>query len=239
MKVSVAMATYNGDKFIKEQVDSILSQLGPNDEIVVSDDRSTDNTIQILKGYNDSRIKIHTNRGKGIISNFENAIYYCENDIIFLCDQDDVWLPNKVQVIKDYFKEHKDVNLILSDCYVTDGNLKVTNESFFQIRNSKKGILRNIIKNSYLGCAMVFRKELKQVILPMPENTPMHDMWIGVLAEMTGNVLLVNDRLFYYRRHDFNATKINKKLDIYKFTKWRKDLVVNLMERKKQIKNFK
>lgn len=239
MKVSVAMATYNGEKFIKEQVDSILSQLGSNDEIIVSDDRSTDNTIQILKGYNDSRIKIHTNKGKGIISNFENAIYYCENDIIFLCDQDDVWLPNKVQVIKDYFKEHKDVNLILSDCYVTDGNLKVTNESFFQIRNSKKGILRNIIKNSYLGCAMVFRKELKQVVLPMPENTPMHDMWIGVLAEMTGNVLLVNDRLFYYRRHDFSATKINKKLDIYKFTKWRKDLVVNLMERKKQIKNLK
>lgn len=239
MKVSVAMATYNGEKFIKEQVDSILSQLGPNDEIIVSDDRSTDNTIQILKGYNDSRIKIHTNKGKGIIPNFENAIYYCENDIIFLCDQDDVWLPNKVQVIKDYFKEHKDVNLILSDCYVTDGNLKVTNESFFQIRNSKKGILRNIIKNSYLGCAMVFRKELKQIILPMPENTPMHDMWIGVLAEMTGDVLLVNDRLFYYRRHDFNATKINKKLDIYKFTKWRKDLVVNLMERKKQIKNLK
>lgn len=239
MKVSVAMATYNGEKFIKEQVDSILSQLGPNDEIIVSDDRSTDNTIQILKGYNDSRIKIYTNKGKGIISNFENAIYYCENDIIFLCDQDDVWLPNKVQVIKDYFKEHKDVNLILSDCYVTDGNLKVTNESFFQIRNSKKGILRNIIKNSYLGCAMVFRKKLKQVILPMPENTPMHDMWIGVLAEMTGNVLLVNDKLFYYRRHDFNATKINKKLDIYKFTKWRKDLVVNLMERKRQIKNLK
>lgn len=239
MKVSVAMATYNGEKFIKEQVDSILSQLGPNDEIIVSDDRSTDNTIQILKGYNDSRIKIYANKGKGIISNFENAIYYCENDIIFLCDQDDVWLPNKVQVIKDYFKEHKDVNLILSDCYVTDGNLKVTNESFFQIRNSKKGILRNIIKNSYLGCAMVFRKKLKPIILPMPENTPMHDMWIGVLAEMTGNVLLVNDRLFYYRRHDFNATKINKKLDIYKFTKWRKDLVVNLMERKRQIKNLK
>lgn len=239
MKVSVAMATYNGEKFIKEQVDSILSQLSNDDEIIVSDDRSTDNTIQILEGYNDSRIKIYTNKNKGVISNFENAIYHCDNDIIFLCDQDDVWLPNKVQVIKDYFIEYKDVNLILSDCYVTDGNLKVTNESFFKIRNSKRGILRNIIKNSYLGCAMVFRKELKPIILPMPKNTPMHDMWIGVLAEMTGKVLLVNDRLFYYRRHDFNVTQINKKLDIKKFVKWRKDLVVNLMVRKKQIKNLR
>ncbi len=235
MKVSVAMATYNGKKYVADQLDSILKQLNPDDEIIISDDNSKDGTVELLKKYQqkDKKIKVYSNKGKGIISNFENAITNCNNDIIFLCDQDDIWLDNKVEVIKNCFLDEK-VSLVLSDCYVADGKLNIINDSFFEMRKTRKGIIRNVIKNSYLGCAMAFRKELKSVILPMPEELPMHDSWIGILAEMYGKVLIIPDKLFYYRRHDSNATKTEPS-DLIQMLIWRKNLIKHLFRRKRQL----
>ena len=101
MSISIAMATYNGEKYIKDQLDSILVQLGKDDEIIISDDKSTDQTTEIIKKYikEDSRIKLLEGPQKGFVKNFENALLNCSNEIIFLCDQDDIWLENKKEKV--------------------------------------------------------------------------------------------------------------------------------------------
>jgi len=235
MNISVAMATYNGQKYISEQIESILDQLNENDELVISDDNSNDSTIEIIKGYmdKDSRIKIYFNNEKGIISNFQNAISRCHNGIIFLSDQDDVWLDNKVETIKRYFSE-KDLTLVISDAYVVDSNLKMIQDSFYKIRKSRKGILKNITKNTYIGCAIAFRSELKEKILPIPDKVPMHDVWIGIIAEKYGHVKFIPEKLIYYRRHESAAT--NYKSSLIQKLKWRENLIVELYKRNNRTK---
>lgn len=236
-KVSVAMATYNGEKYIEEQITSILKNLTENDEIIVSDDGSSDNTISLLKKINDKRIKIVDGPKKGIIKNFENAINNTTGDIIFLSDQDDVWLENKVEVVKRYFELDSNLKLIVHDNYITDECLKIVNDSFFSFRKVKNGLLNNIIKNSFIGCCIAFKSEIKEEILPIPEDMMMHDQWIGLIALMNGDVKFIKEKLIYYRRHENNSSnfqrnsifvmiknriKIIKYLIKYRRTAWKK-----------------
>lgn len=229
MHISVALATYNGEKYISEQLNSILPQLGPEDEIIISDDGSSDRTLEIVAGFCSAQIKVLKNPGKGVISNVENAIKHTSGDIIFLCDQDDVWLPDKVSVTKKYLLE-SDVKLVVSDAIVVDENLKVLEDSFFKLMNSGSGFIKNFIKNTYHGCCMAFLKELKEVILPFPKNIPMHDSWIGLMAELYGKVLFIPEKLIYYRRHQNNATVL-KRESLRKSLIWRKNLAVALIRR--------
>jgi glycosyltransferase involved in cell wall biosynthesis len=223
MKVSVAMATYNGDKYIKEQIDSILSQLDSEDELVISDDHSKDKTRSIIENYQktDTRVKLFMNQEKGVTSNFENAIKHTQNDIIFLSDQDDVWKPEKVQTVKAYYKNHTNIKLIMSDITVVDNDLNTTIESFYKFRGSRTGVIKNIIKNSYIGCAMSFKKELKELILPIPRNVPMHDMWIGLVADMNKSALLIPEKLIYYRRHEATVTTVENTSSLKQKLLWR------------------
>jgi glycosyltransferase involved in cell wall biosynthesis len=210
MKVSVAMATYNGEKYLEQQIDSILMQLGSDDELIISDDHSSDQTLAIIERYikNDHRVKLFMNDESGVTSNFENAIKRTQNEIIFLSDQDDVWKPEKVSTVKGYYEKNPEVQMIMSDITVVDNQLNTTIDSFYQFRGSRAGVLKNIIKNSYIGCAMSFRKELKKKILPIPRNVPMHDMWIGLVADMNKSALLIPEKLIYYRRHDATVTSV-------------------------------
>ncbi len=203
--ISVAMATYNGEKYIKEQLDSILCQLKESDEIIISDDGSSDNTIKIIESYKDKRIKLIEGPKKGIKKNFENAIKECQNEYIFLADQDDIWVNNKVEIVLSYF-ENKNIDLVIHDCDVVNNNLEVINESFYKLRNSKKGKIKNIIKNSYIGCCMAFKSSLKYKVIPIPNNIEMHDQWIGLRIEKYGHVLFIKEKLIHYRRHDNNAS---------------------------------
>lgn len=231
MNISVAIATYNGEKYIKQQLKSILCQLNDLDEIIISDDGSNDQTIEIIKSLDDKKIKIYKNKKKGVISNFENAIKKCNNEIIFLADQDDIWAENKVKLMKNQFKNDKNLKLVQSNFYITDENLKITGEGALK----KRGIIRNIIKNNYMGSAFAFQKEIAGLILPIPENVPMHDIWIGSIASLSGDVVFLEDKLFYYRRHSnavtINSGSISKRIiwrfhiskEIFKyFTKWRR-----------------
>jgi len=223
MKVSVAMATYNGEKYIKPQIDSILSQLSMEDELIISDDHSSDQTVSIIKQYirQDSRVKLYMNEESGVTSNFENAIKHAQNDIIFLSDQDDVWKPEKVETVKAYYEKNPTVQMIMSDITVVDNELKPTIESFYEFRGSRSGVLKNIIKNSYIGCAMSFRKELKSSILPIPRNVPMHDMWIGLVADMNKSALLIPEKLIYYRRHEATVTSVENTSSLKEKILWR------------------
>jgi glycosyltransferase involved in cell wall biosynthesis len=223
MKVSVAMATYNGEKYLEQQIDSILSQLGSEDELIISDDHSSDQTLAFIERYikEDHRVKLFMNEESGVTSNFENAIKRTQNEIIFLSDQDDIWKPEKVKIVKDYYEKNLHIQMIMSDITVVDNQLNPTIESFYDFRGSRAGVLKNIIKNSYIGCAMSFRKELKTKILPIPRNVPMHDMWIGLVADMNKSALLIPEKLIYYRRHDATVTSVENTSSIKEKILWR------------------
>ena len=210
MKISVAMAYYNGGMYIEEQMDTILTQLSEQDEVIVSVDGASDGSKSLLLKMveEDKRIHVIKGPGKGVVKNFENAIRHCSGDIIYLSDQDDIWKPDKVKKVNAAF-DNLEVKAILHDAEIIDENGKATRaESLFALRKSKPGILKNLIKNSYVGCCMAFRKELIPVICPIPKEMYMHDYWIGTAAEYMGQVCFLKDKLIGYRRHSSNVTQM-------------------------------
>lgn len=207
--ISVCIATYNGEKYIKEQMISILKQLSEKDEIIISDDSSTDKTIEIIENIKDSRIKILKNNKFSQPSlNFENALKSSKGDIVFLSDQDDVWLENKVEIV---LKQLEKYDLIVSDAFVTDENLSIINNSLFGEVKSQKGILRNIVKNTYYGCCMAFKKDVLKKALPFPKAKEIgHDLWLGIVANRYFKVKFLENKLIYFRRHKNTLTTIKK-----------------------------
>jgi glycosyltransferase involved in cell wall biosynthesis len=202
-KVSVALATYNGEKFIGEQLRSILDQLDEHGEIIISDNGSTDKTVEIIRGFNDKRITLLHCSEKGPVSNFENALNHVSGDIIFLSDQDDVWLENKVQIAREYLKKY---DVIMTDCKIVDENLSVLHESFYAVKRAGTGLIKNLISNTYQGCGMAFRKELLKLSLPFPRKIPMHDIWLGFVAELFFSPCFIPDKLLLHRRHCVNTS---------------------------------
>lgn len=203
-KISVCLASYNGEKHIARQLESVLCQLSDNDEVIVSDDYSSDNTERQVRSFQDKRITFIKNSGeKGPIGNFQNALQKATGDIIFLCDQDDIWLPQKVHTMIALLKTH---DLIISDCTVTDENLKVVYPSFFAVRKSRPGFVRNLYKNAFMGCCMAFRREVLSYVLPFPQGIHMHDWWIGLSVELNGKVKFHPEPLILYVRHGANVS---------------------------------
>jgi len=228
--ISVAMATYNGEKYIREQLESILKQLNEDDEIIISDDGSTDNTINIIKSFEDKRIKIFDGPRNGVKQNFANAIYNCTGKYIFLSDQDDIWCDNKVNIVLKNFEKEKCM-CIVHDCIVFDSsNDDVIYDSFYKYRNSGSGIIKNIWKNTYIGCCMTIDARMKNTILPIPNDIEMHDQWIGLLCEKEGKSLFINDKLINYRRHNDNVTNM-KHYSVWRMIKNRVRIMIKLIRR--------
>lgn len=209
-KISVVVASYNGEKYIKEQIDSILNNLRKNDELIISDDGSTDRTIELIRKYEDSRIRLVKGPGNGIKKNIEYAIGLCSGEYIFLADQDDIWMADKVEKVMKVFEREK-CHLVLHDAKVIKAEQKeeVLMPSFMEFRNAKAGVLKNIIKNSYIGCCMAFHADLKEVILPIPNDIEMHDQWIGILNDLRyKDSVFLKEPLIYYRRHGENQSQM-------------------------------
>lgn len=207
--ISVCIATFNGEVYIREQLDSILIQLGQNDEVIISDDLSTDTTLDIVRDYKDPRIKIlSTNKRLGTVLNFEQALASSQGEIIFLCDQDDIWELNKVS---KSLIELETCDLLVSDCFIIDSRNTIICNSYFLKRNSGPGLLKNIYKNTYLGCCMVFRRKILKFALPFPSQVNMHDEWIGLIAQVFFHIKFTSEKLIRYRRHGKNASpELNK-----------------------------
>lgn len=199
------MATYNGEKFIMDQIISILNQLEEHDELIISDDSSTDSTVRLIREIDDNRIRIYENNlFRNHTKNFENALRYAQGDYIFLSDQDDIWLNHKYIKTIELLKEY---DLVISDSIVTDEKLVTVNPSFFNFLGSGRGIIKNIIKNSYYGSCMAFRRSILLEALPFPKSTEVgHDIWLGLVAEVIGKVHFYQEPLILYRRHDFALT---------------------------------
>lgn len=202
--VSVCMATHNGATFLNEQLDSILHQLEQSDELIISDDNSTDDTLRIINAYQDTRIKLITHRSPvGVSRNFEASLSASKGDYIFLTDQDDVWLPRKKEISLQYLRNH---DLVVSDCRVVDEVLVPQHASFYMLNGSRKGFVKNLLKNSYMGCCMAFHRKVLSRALPFPENIAMHDQWIGLVSELHFNVHFMDDVLVYHRKHPNNTS---------------------------------
>jgi glycosyltransferase involved in cell wall biosynthesis len=209
--VSVCMATYNGGKYIRPQLDSILSQLEQNDELVISDDSSSDDTLEIIRSIPDSRIKLFAgNTFRDPIKNFQNCLQLASGKYIFLSDQDDVWIEGKYRKMKTLLNEY---DLVISDSIIVDEKLNQIAPSFFRFFGSGKGVLKNITRSAYYGSCMAFTRKLLQMSLPFPETKEIgHDLWIGLVGELTGRVLFFEEPLLLYRRHNsaFTHTGIGK-----------------------------
>ena len=210
------MATYNGQKYLREQVDSILSQLGAEDELVVSDDGSTDETLTILDSYADRRIKIYSHVKSAekkksnmqvIAENFQFGLKHCNGEYIFLSDQDDIWLPGKVAKCMAWLQKY---DLVNHDCRVVDENLNIVNPSYFSVVHTKAGFIHNFVKFRYLGCCMAFRREILSYVLPLDDRIA-HDAWICYLTELLGNCKCIPEPLLLYRRHGKNISTASQK----------------------------
>lgn len=202
--ISVCMATRNGAQYIAEQLKSILPQLQPEDEIVISDDKSADETVTIIKSFGDKRIRLIENETTiGIPGNFENSLKASRGTYIFLADQDDVWVDTKVKVMKQYLQDH---DLVISDCQIVDHKLDVKSASYFSVNRPRNGLIRNLFRNSYMGCCMGFNRKVLNRALPFPKGIPIHDFWIGLIGEMYFDVCFIPDILVKHRRHSANAS---------------------------------
>lgn len=207
-KISVCMASRNGARFIRRQLETILTQLGPADEVVVSDDSSTDDTIAIIKGFADPRIRLFENNTFfSPIFNFEHALKQATGEIIVLSDQDDIWLENKIAVIRERFRRRTaPVCLVALDGCVIDEQERILADSIFKKIKAGPGLVKNVYDNTYLGCCLAFSRELLAVALPFPRRIPMHDMWLGLLAEIFGEVAFVPEKTVMYRKHAASLT---------------------------------
>lgn len=200
---SVCMATYNGQKYLREQIESILCQLSDNDELVISDDHSTDSTVDIIRSYGDSRIKMYVNElAKGVTHNFENALNKSKGDIIFLADQDDVWLPAKVEEMKRFLSDGK-YDVVTCNCALTDASLKIIQERYYTDESPiDRSVWGNFKKDLWLGSCMAFRREILKDVLPIPQRMAAHDLWIALYSQLNFRCGYYPKVLQLYRRHD-------------------------------------
>jgi len=241
------MATYNGEKYIAEQVESILLQLGEEDELVVSDDGSIDDTIKILESFNDKRIKIFNHNRKNIkvpfflssktadkfyfaTRNFENALFYAKGDYIFLSDQDDVWLSEKIKTMIKFLDKDR---LVISDAWIVGENLEKQYKLSKYIKY-KKGFLKTLVtRGAPYGCLCAFTKNIKNSILPIPKNVLTHDFWLSLISEMKFSSTYVSEPLVLYRRHINTVSKTNNRQNsIFYVIKYRMFLLLEVLKRK-------
>ena len=225
--ISVCMATYNGALFIKEQLDSILCQIGEDDEVIISDDGSTDDTLKIIESLQDKRIRIINHKHKKnpeypqsivacVTYNFENALKNCKGDVIFLSDQDDVWYPDKVKICIDALSGS---DLVLSNFSIIDQKGTVVTERYMENCPFSKNNIFNIIKPPFLGCCMAFNRSVLKRALPIPDKVCIHDLWIGLIANKMGGVSYIDKPLIYHRFHSNNASNYGKKSENSLFIK--------------------
>lgn len=215
MKLSVALCTFNGELYLRAQIDSILKQSLSIDEIIICDDNSSDGTWAILQAYHildPVKIVIYKNKENiGSIKNFQNALSRCTGDLIFLCDQDDVWLNEKVEHYVNYFEDNSKINVLCSNGYVINENNKTLEvltiwdtPTILQKSNEKIDYFHSIAYcgNIATGASMAIRKDFLQLCTPFPSATNIHhDEWIALIASIYGVFKLIPEKLFFYRLH--------------------------------------
>lgn len=214
--ISVVIATYNGSKFLPEQLDSIYNQTYKNIEVIVCDDKSTDATVEILKRYQETYglryyINEHT---QGVIKNFEKGISYATGSYIALSDQDDVWLPNKLALSLDQLREVEGEYttggpaILFTDLAVVDEKLTPIHPSYWnymQLNPAHTQLNRVLVENVVTGCTLLMNKAAVDLALPIPKEALMHDVWFLLVTTCFGKVTYLPEKTVLYRQHNQNV----------------------------------
>ena len=224
-KIDILMTTYNGEKYLKEQIESILNQTYKNINLIISDDCSTDNTRDILKEYQDlENIKIYyQDKNLGYVANFEFLLKHVESDIYMLSDQDDVWMPNKIE---ETFKklEEDNADLVFTDLEVVNQKLELINKSFNKSMNKEHKIGKTLgtnqfeyLYNNITGCTIMSKKKWIDEILPIPKGSKyvIHDSWIGLIISLNGKISYLDKPTIKYRQHSEN--QVGTERESYKY----------------------
>lgn len=207
MKISVAMATYNGAKYIQEQLDSFVNQTHLPDELIVVDDVSTDNTVDIIKAFAENvpfDVKWYINeKNLGYAGNFNAALSKTTGDLVFLSDQDDVWHIDKINYIKNISLKNKDKMVFMNDAILVDENLILS--GLTKLQQVKRAGLSN--KSFVMGACAAFRREYLNILLPIYEGVKSHDNYLVGIADAIGVKMICDKPLQYYRRHGNNESQ--------------------------------
>lgn len=216
-KVAVLMATYNGEKYISEQIESVLTQTFEDFCIYIHDDGSNDKTSEIIQRYerdNPGRVIIMEGSAQGGARN--NFLYMLKNveaDIYMFCDQDDVWMEDKLEKSVSVFEKNTGNSpmLVYTDLRYVDKNLRIIKNSYFEYtgKNPARNSVQNILKkNLFIGCTLAFNRKLRDIAINYRNinNIQMHDWWLGLIASVKGNMFFVNEQMVMYRQHDSNVT---------------------------------
>jgi glycosyltransferase involved in cell wall biosynthesis len=216
-KISIALCTHNGDRFLKEQLQSLENQSVPANEIIICDDDSTDNTLQIIQEFSAKLpIKFFQNKpALRTIKNFEYAISLCTGDIIFPCDQDDFWMPQKLEKMVQYLEENSDKEVVCSNARMVDEQLNDLGASLWdkvrlwekQILDWENGKAFELLLqgNRVTGCTLAMRHDFAKRAIPFPTDIHsdfIHDGWIGILGALNNRIGLLNEALVLYRQHE-------------------------------------
>ena len=209
-KIDILMATYNGEKYLVEQLDSIINQTYRNWNLLIRDDNSTDKTLEIIQNYHkkDKRIKIlKDNKGNlGIVRNFEELLKNSESEFIMFSDQDDIWVENKLDMYLKMIEKIKNKGFMIhSDAILFDKNKSnILKDTFISKKAINKG-LENVFFNYFVqGATILISKEIKNFILPFPKEVYLHDRYIHLISELFFERIFVNKALIYYRQHGDN-----------------------------------
>ena len=238
LKISVAMATYNGEKFVREQIESILNQTLKPYEIVISDDASTDQTLKILLEYQKkypNLIKVIPNKNNaGFVKNFERALLNVTGDLVALSDQDDVWLPEKLQEEYEVLERDPNIGLVFSDLELVDETLNKIGSSMWKYHDWQmdgyiKGVdlFKQILKTNHVtGCTIMIRKKILNSLIPFDNRIHLHDYWLAIGASLLSDAFAINKQLVLYRQHSNNQIGgIKKTIDYNQY-------IINLQKQK-------
>lgn len=233
--ISVCIAAHNGGLYIKKELQSILCQLSPDDEIIISDDGSTDNTIDEINTLDDNRIHIYryeqknktSNLHRLVTLNFENALKHAKGDYIFLADQDDIWHSDKVDKCLKALQNHV---LIVHELACVDSNLLPLGKNIYGDGGFRFKNYFILGEHSYFGCAMAFRRTLLKDTMPFPRSLTAHDFWLGLMAESNYSACYISEPLIDYRIHDSNTSSIDDHNIFYSIS-FRLNLLSNITYR--------
>lgn len=251
-KIEILMATYNGENYLSEQIESLLDQTYENWILLIRDDGSKDSTVDIIKIYEKKypmkiKLLIDGKKGLGAKNNFLELLKNSKENYIMFCDQDDVWLPNKIEItLEKMLKEEKGATLVHTDLKVVNKNLKIINDSFWKFQNlnpKRKQYNYLIVQNNITGCTMMLNKELVNLLkINFPfQNGIMHDWIIGIIASLKGKIEYLNEPTILYRQHgknDIGAKKYNLIYFLEKFLKNRKEIKLKNEQVKYQIEEI-